>query len=219
LKKKDVDGPDKPGHDERWRWWVIAVAFLFIALATPALAQDAPKRSANELMDAVMWGKEPIGGPFRLTDQEGRIRTEADFRGKLLLVYFGFTYCPDICPTDLQAMGLALDQLGAAAEAVQPLFITLDPARDTREHLADYVKLFHPRMLGLTGEQRAIDAAAAAYRVHHARVATQDGSDYTIDHSAFVYLMGRNGEFLGFFPPGTAPERMAAAIRPQLSTR
>ena len=106
-----------------------------------------------------------------------------------MLVYFGFTYCPDICPTDLQAMGLALDQLGEAAEAVQPLFITLDPERDTREHLADYVKLFHPRLIGLTGEAAAITAAAgvsrllrevatAISRLHHRpfRVRLSDGA-------------------------------------------
>ena len=110
----------------------LPAALMLLALgsvATSSLAQ-APERSAAELMDAVMWNREPIGGPFALTDQNGVHRTDADFRGKLMLVYFGFTYCPDICPTDLQQMALAVDQLGPAGETVQPVFITVDPARD-----------------------------------------------------------------------------------------
>jgi protein SCO1/2 len=216
--KKGVDGPDKPDHDATWRWrrWFIATAILLISL-TSTNAQDTSPRPASELMDAVMWGKEPIGGPFTLVDTDGRSRNSEEFRGQLLLVYFGFTYCPDICPTDLQAMGLALDQLGEGGSAVQPLFITLDPERDTREHLGEYVKLFHPRLIGLTGERADVTKAADAYRVYYAKV-PRDG-DYTIDHSSFVYLMGRDGSFLGFFPPGTPPERMAAAIRPQLTAR
>jgi protein SCO1 len=118
-----------------------ALAWLF---AMPSFAQAPPDRSAAELMDAVMWNREPIGGPFTLTDQAGKPRTDADFRGKLMLVYFGFTYCPDVCPTDLQQMGLAVDQLGAAGEAVQPIFVTVDPERDTPEHLAEYMPYFHP---------------------------------------------------------------------------
>ena len=98
-----------------------------------------------------MWNREPIGGPFALIDQNGERRTDADFRGKFMLVYFGFTYCPDVCPTDLQQMGLAVDRLGAAGDAVQPIFITVDPERDTTEHLKDYVAMFHSRFIGLTG--------------------------------------------------------------------
>src|SRR4029079_18145178 len=93
-----------------------------------------PVLSAAELMDAVMWNREPIGGPFALIDQDGKRRTEADYRGKVLLVYFGCTYCPDVCPTDLQEIGLAVDRLGSAGDAVQPIFVTVDPARDTPQH-------------------------------------------------------------------------------------
>ena len=108
--------------------------------------ENAAERSAAELMDAVMWGKEPIGGPFALIDHTGRPRTDADFRGKLLLIYFGFTYCSDACPTDLQAIATALDRLGPMGEAVQPLFVTVDPEKDTPEQLSAYVALFHPRL-------------------------------------------------------------------------
>lgn len=193
-----------------------AAALLCCCLITPSSAQTSP-RSAAELMDAVMWNREPIGGPFALTDQTGQPRTNADFRGKLLLIYFGFTYCPDVCPTDLQAIGLAMDQLGAKARSVQPLFITLDPERDTVEHLAQYVPLFHPRLIGLTGSTSAIAQAAEAYRVYYNRVNFDPTkSDYTVDHSAFIYLVDRDGKYLGFFPPGTPAEKIAQMIEPHL---
>jgi cytochrome oxidase Cu insertion factor (SCO1/SenC/PrrC family) len=131
-----------------------------------------------------------------------------------LLVYFGFTYCPDICPTDLQTIGLALDRLGETGAAVQPLFITLDPERDTPQHLADYVPLFHPHLIGLSGDAASILQVARAYKVYYAKVPTRDGSDYSIDHSGFIYLMDGAGRYLGFFPPGTPPDRIADAIRP-----
>ena len=185
------------------------------SVATSSLAQ-APERSAAELMDAVMWNREPIGGPFALTDQNGVHRTDADFRGKLMLVYFGFTYCPDICPTDLQQMALAVDQLGPAGEMVQPIFITVDPERDTAEHLKDYMALFHPRFVGLTGDAAAIRQAARAYRVYYEKVEREDKSDYTLDHSVFIYLMDRDGRYLGFFPPGTSAERLAETMRSHL---
>jgi protein SCO1/2 len=198
------------------RWILRAGLVLSIATgATLPVFAQAPERSAAELMDAVMWNREPIGGPFALTDQNGKLRTEADFRGKLMLVYFGFTYCPDICPTDLQAMGLAMDQLGAAGDVVQPVFITVDPERDTPEHLAEYMPYFHPRFVGLTGDADAIKRAAREYKVYYAKAPTADG--YTVDHSAFIYLMDRGGKYLGFFPPGTPAERMVKAIQPYLT--
>jgi protein SCO1/2 len=192
-------------------------ALLFsLCLASPASAQGST-RSAAELMDAVMWNREPIGGAFALKDQTGKVRTDADFRGQLMLVYFGFTYCPDICPTDLQAIGLAMDQLGADAASVQPLFVTLDPERDTVDHLAQYVTLFHPRLIGLTGSIKDVSQAADAYRVYYKRVTTgTKPDDYTVDHSAFIYLIDRDGKYLGFFPPGTDAAKMVDMIRPHL---
>ena len=194
----------------------VALAALMLLGIAPLAAQTQSSRSAAELMDAVMWAREPIGGPFALIDHTGKPRTAADFQGKLLLVYFGFTYCPDVCPTDLQNIGLALDKLGAAGNAVQPLFITVDPERDTAAHLADYVPMFHPRLIGLTGHATAIQKAADAYRVYYTKVPLKDG-DYTVDHSAFIYVMGREGQYLGFLPPGTTPERIAEALRPKLA--
>jgi cytochrome oxidase Cu insertion factor (SCO1/SenC/PrrC family) len=195
---------------------LITLGTLLLCLSPASVrAQHEPERSAAELMDVLMWNREPVGGPFALVDHTGRQRTEADFRGKLLLLYFGFTYCPDVCPTDLQSIGLAIDQLGKAGEGVQPLFVTLDPDRDTPQHLANYVPLFHPRLVGLTGDASSIRQAARAYKVYYAKVPTA-GDDYTVDHSGYIYLMDRAGQYLGFFPPGTPPDRMADVIRPLL---
>jgi protein SCO1/2 len=191
---------------------------LWLLLAS-AMAGDAPARSPAEIMDILMWNREPVGGPFELTDHTGKPRNERDFRGKLMLVYFGFTYCPDICPTDLQAIGQTLEKLGAEAERVQPIFITVDPERDTAQHLAEYVPMFHPRLIGLTGSAEAIRKAADAYKVYYARVEASKETDgyYTVDHTAFIYLMDRDGNYLGFFPPGTTADRMVEIIRPRLA--
>jgi cytochrome oxidase Cu insertion factor (SCO1/SenC/PrrC family) len=194
---------------------LLAGVGMWLAL-TPLRAADAPARSPAEIMDILMWNREPVGGPFELTDHTGRTRTERDFRGQLMLVYFGFTYCPDVCPTDLQAIGLAMDRLGAKAADLQPLFITVDPERDTPDHLAEYVKLFHPRLIGLTGSAAAIRKAADAYKVYYAKADPDKNGGYTVDHTAFIYLMDRDGNYLGFFPPGTSADRMAEIIRPNL---
>lgn len=185
-----------------------------------AVARAEPsQRSAAEIMDVLMWGREPVGGPFALVDQAGQPRTDKDFRGKLMLVYFGFSYCPDICPTDLQNIGLALDRLGDAGARVQPLFVTVDPERDTPQHLAEYLPMFHPRLVGLTGDSAAIRRAADAYKVYYAKVPNQKGDDYTLDHTAFIYLMGADGRYLGFFPPGTSAERIAETVGRQLTAQ
>ena len=197
----------------------LACVGMWLMLAG-AFAGDAPARStrsAAEIMDILMWNREPVGGPFALTDQTGHVRTNSDFRGRLMLVYFGFTYCPDVCPTDLQAIALALDKLGGDADGVQPIFITVDPERDTAAHLAEYVPLFHPRLIGLTGSAEAIRKVADAYKVYYAKVPLEGAGDYTVDHTAYIYLMDRDGNYLGFFPPGTSADRMVEIIRPRLA--
>jgi len=175
------------------------------------------ERSSAELMDVVMWGKEPIGGPFALIDHTGKTRTDADFRGKLLLIYFGFTYCSDVCPTDLRAIAAALDRLGRMGEAVQPLFITVDPEKDTPEQLKNYVALFHPRLIGLTGDPAQIRGVARAYKVYFAKSEPSRRADPNIDHSGFIFLVDSDGKYLGFFPPGTSADVMVKVIRPQLA--
>jgi protein SCO1/2 len=160
-------------------------------------------------------GQAGIGGPFMLINQDGRTVSDRDFRGRLMLVYFGYTYCPDVCPTELQNMALALDALGADAAKVQPIFVTIDPARDTPEQLKSYVASFHDRLIGLGGSAEAIAAAAKAYRVYYAR-GGGSGADYLMDHSGFVYLIGRDGAYVAHFRPGTPPEQIAARIRAAL---
>lgn len=153
----------------------------------------------------------PIGGPFTLTDQDGKTVTDADYRGKYLLIYFGYTYCPDVCPTELGTMARAMDMLGVQAEKVQPMFISVDPERDTVAHLKDYVGLFHPNLVGLTGTPEQVKAAAKAYRVYYAKAPQEGGKseDYLMDHSSFLYLMGPDGRFLGVYPAGTTADRVA----------
>ncbi|HEY7687169.1 MAG TPA: SCO family protein, partial [Dongiaceae bacterium] len=136
---------------------IILIAFSIGAVAALTLRPD--------LRTGVMQsGKALVGGPFTLTDQNGKRVTDQDFRGKYMLVFFGYTYCPDVCPTELQVMTAALDKLGAKADRVTPIFITIDPQRDTAEQVGTYVRNFGPRMVGLTGTQAETDAAAKAYR-------------------------------------------------------
>jgi protein SCO1/2 len=160
-----------------------------------------------------------IGGPFTLQDHTGAVRTEKDFRGKLPLIYFGYTYCPDVCPTALQVMSVALQNLGGKAEAVIPVFITVDPERDTTKHLSDYVKNFHPRMVGLTGTAAQIKDAAKVYRVYYRKAEPAPGDppkDYLMDHSSVVYLMDREGRYLTHFTHRSTSEDIETAIRKYL---
>jgi protein SCO1/2 len=196
-----------------------SAALVALVFAYPAAAQESDPDRAAKLMDDLMWGRGHVGGPFTLIDQTGKPRSDTDFRGKLLLVFFGYTTCPDICPTELMQIGLAVDKLGAAADQVQPLFISVDPERDTPEVLAPYVAQFHPRLIGLTGTPTEIRAVADAYKAYYAKYLPADGAVYLIDHTGFVYLMGRAGEYLGFFPPNTSADRMVEIIRQHLATQ
>ncbi|NJO38948.1 MAG: SCO family protein [Rhizobiales bacterium] len=163
-------------------------------------------------------GQALIGGPFTLTDNHGQKVTEATYAGRYLMVYFGYTYCPDICPLGLQNMMAAYDALPAdMREQVVPIFITVDPERDTVEAMADYVGLFSPDLVGLTGSQQETDAAAKAYRVYHAKVKDEATSaDYLVDHSAFFYLMGPDGSYVSHFSHSATPEEMTAGIEDAL---
>ena len=202
------------------RFWCVASALLIAAgTIDPAMTQEADQARAARLMDDLMWGRGSVGGPFELIDHTGATRTDADFRGKLLLVYFGYTYCPDVCPTDLMQIGLAIDRLGAAGADIQPLFISVDPERDSQSVLAQYVTASHPRLIGLRGTPAQIRRVADSYKAYYAKYSPPEGSVYLIDHTGFIYLMGRSGEYLGFFPPGTSADRMTEIIRPHLTKR
>jgi len=150
-----------------------------------------------------------IGGPFRLVDQNGNIVTNTDLKGKWLLVYFGYTHCPDACPTTLNNIALALRDLGAAKQQVRPVFITIDPERDTSQALKDYAAAFDAPLLALTGSAEAIARAAAEYRVYYAK-RPEPGGDYLMDHTAVIYVMNPEGRFTASFTSEDPPEQIAA---------
>ncbi len=158
-----------------------------------------------------------VGGPFQLTDSTGKTVTDASYRGKWMLVYFGYTYCPDVCPTELQAVAAGLDKLGPLASQVAPIFITIDPERDTRATMGAYVKLFDDRLIGLTGTPDEIAAVAKAYRVYYAKVTPKAGGDYLMDHSSFLYLMGPDGRLRALFKPGMDGAQIADGIRERMN--
>jgi protein SCO1/2 len=191
----------------------LLLATLLIG-AGAGVAEEQP--TAAQMMDDLMYGRGQIGGPFTLTDHTGRLRSDGEFRGKLMIVYFGYTFCPDVCPTDLQAITQALNALGPLAAEVQPIFITIDPERDTKV-LADYVSAFHPSLVGLTGSPAEIRKVANSYKAFYTRVSDERTGEYSIDHSGVIYLMGRNGEYLGFMPPQTGPERLTDILRTHLT--
>jgi protein SCO1/2 len=152
-----------------------------------------------------------IGGPFRLTDQNGRMVTEQDLKGAPFLVFFGFTHCPEVCPTTLFEVSEILRKLGPDADRVRAVFITIDPDRDTSAALKDYLSSFDPRMLGLTGDPAEIAAVAKAYRVYYKKVPLEQ--DYTMDHTTIVYLMDKEGRFVSPFNLKRTTEAAAADLR------
>jgi len=160
-----------------------------------------------------------FGGPFALIDHNGRRVTDKDFRGRWLLVYFGFTQCVDLCPVDMPVMATALDAIGSVLDRLQPLFITVDPDKDSPSILRDYATAFHPRILGLTGSRDEIAAVVKAYRVHRMLIPATPGQkahtghDHMIDHGSLTYLMGPDGGFVTLIPHGTDAKRMAEIIR------
>ena len=153
-----------------------------------------------------------IGGPFRLTDHNGRKVTEKDFLGRYMLVVFGYTYCPDVCPTELQVMTRAIESMGPAGERITPVFISIDPGRDTPAALKSYVENFGSELIGLTGTADEIAAAAKAYRVYYAKAGKIQSTDYLMDHSSIIYLMDPQGRFLKHFTYTTDATALAGAL-------
>jgi len=153
-----------------------------------------------------------IGGPFQLVDQNGKPFTDRDMKGKPYLVFFGFTHCPDICPTTLFEMSQLMRKLGPDADRAGALFVTVDPGRDTPAIIKDYLASFDPHLRGLTGDQAAIDQAIKDYRVYAKKVPLQNG-DYTMDHTAIVYLMDKDGQFVAPFDLQRSPDAEATELR------
>lgn len=189
----------------------IVLATVFMAIAVAAILAVYVWREDGG-------GIARIGGPFVLVDHTGAERTEADLKGRHALIYFGYSFCPDVCPTALADMLIALDELGPAAARVQPVFITIDPDRDTPAVLKDYIPNFHPRLIGLSGSAAQVSRAARAYRVYYAKVDDPNaGDNYLMDHSSVIYLMDPDGRYLTHFSHGTGPETMAKRLRELVS--
>jgi protein SCO1/2 len=188
-----------------------AAIVVSAAVAQPA-AEPARRADAARLMSELMNGLVPSVVPFVLTDQHGRRVGPRDWRGRAVLLYFGYLYCPDVCPTDLRAIGDAIDALGAEGAKVQPVFVTLDPARDTADLAGRYATAFHPSFAALRGSEAETRELAAAYKVYFEKVPLAGGG-YTIDHTAFTYVLDTEGRYVGYFPRGTSGTRMAALVR------
>lgn len=187
---------------------IVLVSGFAIAAAAVAVNRASQVNAARQLPQ--------IGGHFALSTPDGRRVTDATFHGKWLLVYFGYTSCPDVCPTTLSAMALALDKLGPLADKVQPVFITVDPERDTSKIVGEYVKDFDPRFVGLVGSPQEIGAAAQEFHVYY-RVRQLGNNEYVVDHSSFIYLLDPNGAFVRLLTGDLPGHQLADELRKLMS--
>jgi protein SCO1/2 len=185
---------------------VILGAGAFLALSL----HETPRGAAGTLLASA------IGGPFRLVDQNGKTVTDADLKGKWSLVYFGYTHCPDACPTALNDISIALDELGPQRNDVRPVFVTVDPERDTPAVLKSYVTAFDAPILALSGTPEEIAQAAKGYRVYYAKH-PEAGGDYSMDHSSVIYVMDPQGRFTASFTQENSPEEIAERLKKLLS--
>jgi cytochrome oxidase Cu insertion factor (SCO1/SenC/PrrC family) len=195
---------------------LIASVILLGTLAMLALYMPSMRPQATPTGEAA--GVVAIGGPFSLVDGSGKTFTDVDLKGRYALIFFGFTHCPDICPLTLQAMTDAVTQAGPAGERVTPVFISVDPERDTVEAVGSYVGAFHPRFVGLTGTPEQVAGATKAYRVFARKAPVKDNegkdtAEYTVEHSGMIFLMNPDGRYVTHFSNGTSVEDMAAYIR------
>jgi protein SCO1/2 len=203
-----MSDPKSP-QPKSWRRWLPLAGFAIAAIVL-ALAIALPR-----IMSAGRGGAN-IGGPFALIDQHGKPTTEADFKGKVMLVYFGYTYCPDVCPTTLATIGQALDRLSPdERKQVAPIFITVDPERDTADVMGQYVANFAPDMVGLTGPLDAIQKVEHEYHVYAAKHPEKDGS-YSMDHSSIVYFMDRDGRYRAILSGEVTAAQIADGVKKQL---
>ena len=160
-------------------------------------------------------GRIAVGGPYALTDQDGQPRASTDFHGKYQMVYFGYTFCPDVCPTTLAVMSAALDKMGIDQNRIVPIFITIDPDRDTPAVLKKYMAAFGPRFVGLTGKPDEIAEVEKEFRVY-ARKQPLAGGKYGMDHSSVIYLMGPDGKLVGFYDDPISPEDLAKDLKKKI---
>ena len=201
------------------RWFVVlvsAAAMLaagIVAAVITLRVRDMTASTSAEIPGQIrVSGDLGIGGPFTLTDQDGRRVTDKDFAGRFMLIYFGYTFCPDICPTELNTISLAVQQLGTRVRLV-PVFVTIDPERDTPEALKAYLAAFGPDIVGLTGSDADIAAVAKGYRVYYKKADGSDPENYAMDHTSLLYLMGPDGKLIALFRTGATPDDIAAGIK------
>lgn len=210
------------------RWIAfVGIALLLVAIAVFEFAPGVREAvlppsggtasASNEDTVSVPAGV-PIGGPFQLTDDKGHPITDADYRGRWMLVFFGYTNCPDECPLTLQKMAITLQDLGPLADRIAPLFITIDPGRDTPERLAGYLENFNARITGLTGSNEQIATVAKTYRVYYEPGRNEESGVDLVSHSTFLYLMDPTGKLNALFSQYVTPERLTAALRTRLSS-
>jgi protein SCO1/2 len=196
------------------RQGVLLAVLLLAAIAAGIVLWRAADQLPG-LGRTITSGRIAIGGPYALTDQDGKPRASSDFAGKYQLIYFGYTFCPDVCPTTLALMGAALDRLGPTQDRIVPVFITIDPERDTPEVLKKYVAAFGPRFVGLTGTPDEIAKVEKEYRVYAKKGPVENGT-YAMDHSSVIYLMGPDGKLASFYDEATTPEDLAQKIKAKL---
>ena len=195
----------------RLRLILIVSAFFSLGAYFATLWLMPPSGSPH--VGVVIGSKARVGGAFVLTDHTGKRVRDTDFRGRHMLVFFGYTACPDICPMGLQTIGAALEQLGSRADKIAPIFITLDPARDTPDVMASYVANFDPRLIGLTGTPEEIAGVAKAFHAYYSpRAESSDDGKHHVDHAAIYYLQDEAGEYAGHFAYSLNPEELASGI-------
>ncbi|MEH6526134.1 MAG: SCO family protein [Sneathiella sp.] len=191
----------------------VLTSVLVIGLWSTGMLNVGP--SANK-GSSIISGAPQIGGSFALINQKGEPVTDKDFQDKLMLVFFGYTFCPDVCPTEAQTISVAMEELGDAAADVVPVFVTVDPERDTALVMDEFLSSFHPSFVGLTGSETQIKDVMKKYRVYGQKVEDGDPEYYLVDHTSFTYLMGRDGALITVFRYGTTPEEMVTKIKEQL---
>ncbi|MEJ0061616.1 MAG: SCO family protein [Alphaproteobacteria bacterium] len=208
------------GSRFNWIFVVLAIAvvvgYFSMTHENKRKTEQAKRYEAESQAHADPDNDAPIGGSFVLKNHFGQRVTEKDFQGKFLLLTFGYTYCPDVCPTKLQEMSLTLDALGQNAQWVQLLFITIDPERDTANQLKGFVTQFNGNIIGLTGSPEQIADIAKKFKIYYKRAESTGGGQYLMDHSSQIFLLDGEGKFLEVFPDGTDPAKMAARIKEYL---
>ena len=218
LKKAESKKPNKMGKKGLSKPLVIWLSLVFLVSGTISIVGYNILNVSSPTFEKDKSSGPNIGGPFSATNHNGFDVTERDFLGKFLIVYFGYTYCPDICPTALTEISSAIDMIGNKGESVLPIFVTIDPERDTPEYLKEYISFFHPRMIGLSGTINQVSEIAKAYKVFFSK-GEQDPNDpgnYLMDHSTLTYLIGKDGKYLDHFSHGVSAEEIVKKVREHL---